>query len=156
MFLHPFRLAAVVVGACLVSAGANAQACSSSIPKGELIAEGTLMLSTNPTLRPLQYVDGNGQIKGMNVDLANEIGKRLCLKIDLVRMDFPAMIPALKSGRFDGRTTFECTATLPRGSWRRSRRNESSARRCSICSKTVAPGGGSTPATTTLPISPPA
>ena len=50
----------------------------------------------------------------------------------------------------------EWTATLPRGSRRRSRRIESSARSACICSKIVAPGGGSTPATTTLPTSPPA
>lgn len=63
------------------------------------------MLSTNPTLRPLQYIDTTGELKGMNVDLANEIAKRLCLKAELIRMDFPAMIPALKAGRFDGINT---------------------------------------------------
>lgn len=108
MIHHRFRLAvvaAVAAGACLASAGASAQACTPSIPKGELVSEGTLALSTNPTLRPLQYVDSTGQVKGMNVDLANALGQRLCLKIDLVRMDFPAMIPALKSGRFDGINT---------------------------------------------------
>src|SRR6476646_10792656 len=51
---------------------------------------------------------------------------------------------------------FEWTATLPRGSWSRSLRIESSARIASICSNTVSPGGGSTPSMTTLPISPPA
>ena len=79
--------------------------CTATIPKGELIAEGKLMLATNPTLRPLQYVDSSGELKGMNIDLANEIAKRLCLKAELVRMDFPAMIPALKAGRFDGINT---------------------------------------------------
>ncbi|HSV80276.1 MAG TPA: ABC transporter substrate-binding protein [Ramlibacter sp.] len=108
MFHHRFRLAvvaAVAAGAWLASTGASAQGCTPSIPKGELVSEGKLMLSTNPTLRPLQYVDSSGQLKGMNVDLANELGQRLCLKVDLVRMDFPAMIPALKSGRFDGINT---------------------------------------------------
>jgi len=108
VFHHRFRLAVVAVaaaGACLASTGASAQGCTPSIPKGELVSEGKLMLSTNPTLRPLQYVDSSGQLKGMNVDLANELGQRLCLKVDLVRMDFPAMIPALKSGRFDGINT---------------------------------------------------
>src|SRR5260221_731824 len=51
---------------------------------------------------------------------------------------------------------FACTATLPRGSRSRSRRRESSARSACICSKTVAPGGGRTPPTTTFPTSPPA
>src|SRR4051794_8082881 len=50
----------------------------------------------------------------------------------------------------------EWTATLPRGSRRSRRRIESSPRIACICSKTVAPGGGGTPATTTFPTSPPA
>lgn len=108
MFFNRLRsavaLLAIAGGAGALPLVAHAQ-CMPAIPKSELIAEGKLMLSTNPTLRPLQYVDSNGELKGMNVDLANEIGKRLCLKAELVRMDFPAMIPALKAGRFDGINT---------------------------------------------------
>lgn len=108
MFFNRLRsvaaLLAIAGGAGALPLVAHAQ-CMPAIPKSELIAEGKLMLSTNPTLRPLQYVDSNGELKGMNVDLANEIAKRLCLKAELVRMDFPAMIPALKAGRFDGINT---------------------------------------------------
>ncbi len=66
------------------------------------------------------------------------------------------MKPASQSARVAGTTRFACTATLPRGSRSNSRRRESSARSVCICSKTVLPGGGRTPPTTTLPISPPA
>jgi len=93
-------IAALAGSFCFTTA--SAQGCSPTLPKGELVSEGKLMLSTNPTLRPLQYVDSSGELKGMNIDLANELAKRLCLKADLVRMDFPAMVPALKAGRFDG------------------------------------------------------
>ena len=83
----------------------SAQTCTPTIPKTELISEGKIMLSTNPTLPPLQFVDASGELKGMNIDLAAELGKRLCLKAETVRMDFPAMIGALKSARFDGINT---------------------------------------------------
>ena len=66
------------------------------------------------------------------------------------------MKPAAQSARREGTTRFACTATLPRGSRRSSLRRESSARSACICSKTVSPGGGRMPPTTTLPISPPA
>ena len=66
------------------------------------------------------------------------------------------MKPASQSARVAGTTRLACTATLPRGSRRSSRRSESSARSASIWSKTVFPGGGKTPPTITLPISPPA
>ena len=98
-------LAIVALAGPLSGMGASAQTCTPSIPKSELISEGKIMLSTNPTLPPLQFVDASGELKGMNLDLAAELGKRLCLKVETIRMDFPAMIPALKSGRFDGINT---------------------------------------------------
>ena len=67
------------------------------------------------------------------------------------------MKPASQSGRVAGTTRFAWQATLPRGSRRRSFRSQSPSRSSvCICSKTVAPAGGSTPPTTTFPISPPA
>ena len=67
------------------------------------------------------------------------------------------MKPASQSGRVAGTTRFAWQATLPRGSRSSSRRSASPSRSSAcICSKTVAPGGGRTPPTTTLPISPPA
>ena len=67
------------------------------------------------------------------------------------------MKPASQSGRVAGTTRFAWHATLPRGSRRSSFRSPSPSRsRVCICSNTVAPAGGSTPPTTTLPISPPA
>ena len=94
-------LAAAMLAA-LATAPAGAQSCMPAIAKGELVTDGKLALSTNPTLRPLQYIDETGALKGMNIDLGNEIAKRLCLSVEFIRMDAQAMIAALKSGRFDG------------------------------------------------------
>ena len=98
-------LATAALAGPLSATLASAQACTPTIPKSELISEGRIMLSTNPTLPPLQFVDASGELKGMNLELAAELGKRLCLKPETVRMDFPAMIPALKAARFDGINT---------------------------------------------------
>ena len=97
-------LSLALLGA-LASPVANAQTCAPSIPKGDLVAEGKISLATNPTLRPLQYIDAKGALQGMNIELGNEIAKRLCLQVEYVRMDFPAMYAALKAGRFDGVNT---------------------------------------------------
>ncbi|NIF79430.1 transporter substrate-binding domain-containing protein [Paraburkholderia sp. Cy-641] len=85
-----------------VPAGAT---CVGSVPSNQLVAAGHLSMSTNPTLPPLQYVDAEGKLMGMNVELGESIGQRLCLQVDFVRMDFPAMIPALKAARIDGINT---------------------------------------------------
>lgn len=91
-----------VVAAAISSSAALAQDCVSPISKADLVAEGKLSFATNPTLPPLQYVDTDGNLKGMSAELGHEIGKRLCLKVDFVRMDLPAMFPALQAARFDG------------------------------------------------------
>jgi polar amino acid transport system substrate-binding protein len=85
----------------LCSAKAHA-ACSPAIGDENLIEPGKLQLSINPTNPPQQFVDKDGQLQGLNVELARELGKRLCLAVELVRMDFPAMIPAMTAGRIDG------------------------------------------------------
>jgi polar amino acid transport system substrate-binding protein len=87
------------------AAPALAQTCTSTIPAADLVTPGKVQLSINPTLPPLQSVNAQGQLQGYNVDLANEISKRICMPVELLRMDFPAMIPGLGAGRFDGINT---------------------------------------------------
>ncbi|HVY15195.1 MAG TPA: ABC transporter substrate-binding protein [Rhodopila sp.] len=79
-----------------------ARACSPKVGAADLVEAGKLQLSINPTLPPQQYVDEKGELQGLNVELGRAIGEKLCLKTEFVRMDFPAMVPALKAGRFDG------------------------------------------------------
>lgn len=78
------------------------QACNPKVPAASLVEPGRLQLAINPTLPPQQYVDERGELQGLNVELGRELGKRLCLATAFVRMDFPAMVPALRAGRFDG------------------------------------------------------
>jgi polar amino acid transport system substrate-binding protein len=80
---------------------ATAQDCKSKVPDSDLIKAGSLTMSTNPTLPPLQFVDSTGALKGMRIELGAEIAKRLCLKADYVKIEFDAMIPGLQGGRWD-------------------------------------------------------
>jgi len=80
---------------------ARAADCSPKVPAGDLIRPGTLVMSTNPTLPPLQYVDNSGTLKGMRIELGTDIAKRLCLVADYIQIDFDAMIPGLETGRWD-------------------------------------------------------
>jgi len=91
----------VAAALVLCSAAAHA-ACTPAIGDSDLIAPGKLQLSINPTNPPQQFVDKDGQLQGLNVELAHELGKRLCMPVELVRMDFPAMMPAMNAGRIDG------------------------------------------------------
>ena len=75
--------------------------CQSTLPAASLVRPGTLQLAITPTQPPQQFVDEKGELQGLNVELGRELGKRLCLPVEFVRMDFPAMVPALRGGRFD-------------------------------------------------------
>ncbi len=95
-------LRASAVATLVLSSVAAHAACTPAISDDNLIAPGKLQLSINPTNPPQQFVDKDGQLQGLNVELSQELSKRLCLHVDLIRMDFPAMIPAMNAGRIDG------------------------------------------------------
>jgi polar amino acid transport system substrate-binding protein len=83
------------------SAQAQSPACTPRVANSELVKPGTLVMSTNPTLPPLQFVNSQGQLQGMRIELGNEIARRLCLTPEYVRIEFSAMIPGLAARRWD-------------------------------------------------------
>ena len=66
-----------------------------------VINAGKLVMSINPTLPPLQYVDDKGALQGMRVELGNEIAKKLGLTPEYIRIEFAAMVPGLAAKRWD-------------------------------------------------------
>jgi len=91
-----------VVALGLIGASvAVAQDCKPKVSDSALISPGKLVMSTNPTLPPMQFVDSSGDLKGMRITLGNEVAKRLCLEPEYIRIEFSAMIPGLQAGRWD-------------------------------------------------------
>jgi polar amino acid transport system substrate-binding protein len=82
----------------LVPAGLRAQA---RLAPPDIVKAGTLVMSINPTLPPLQYVDDKGQLKGMRVELADACCKKLGLQPEYIRTEFATMIPGLAAKRWD-------------------------------------------------------
>jgi polar amino acid transport system substrate-binding protein len=78
--------------------GAKAQA---KVSPPNIIKAGTLIMSVNPTLPPLQYVNDKGELQGMRVELGNELAKVLGLTPEYVRIEFSAMVPGLAAKRWD-------------------------------------------------------
>ena len=98
-------ISAVLLPLCIAALPATAQTCKPAIADSDLVAAGKLQMSINPTLPPQQFVDEKGELQGLNVELMREIAKKLCIPLELIRMDFPPMIPAMQGGRFDGINT---------------------------------------------------
>ena len=88
--------------AALAARPVLAQSCTAALPAADLVEAGKLQMAINPTLPPQQFVDAQGELQGLNVDLMREVAKLLCLPMEFVRMDFPPMFPALAAARFDG------------------------------------------------------
>lgn len=94
-----------------VLTGAGAAALAATLPGAaraqaklappNIIKANTLVMSINPTLPPLQFVDDKGQLQGMRVELGNEIAKSLGLTPEYVRIEFSAMVPGLAAKRWD-------------------------------------------------------
>ena len=93
--------AGVAVAAAVAVAPVVAQDCRPRVPDAALTKPGTLVMSTNPTLPPMQFVNQKGELRGLRIELGTELAKRLCLKPEYVRIEFSAMIPGLQGGRWD-------------------------------------------------------
>jgi len=75
--------------------------CTPKLGHPPLARKGQLIAAINPTVAPIQYIDEDGNIVGLDVDLGNAIAERLCLKMDFQSTQFATMIPILKEGRID-------------------------------------------------------
>lgn len=64
-------------------------------------AQETLSVGSECTYFPFNYRDSDGVLKGYDIDVANEVAKRLNAKTDYVCMKFDGLLPALLAGKFD-------------------------------------------------------
>ncbi|MGE5180293.1 MAG: transporter substrate-binding domain-containing protein [Bacteroidota bacterium] len=63
--------------------------------------QGTLRFGTAAVTEPFAFVDGSGNVVGLDVELASYVAKKTNRKLEVVNMDFGALIPALIAGKVD-------------------------------------------------------
>lgn len=63
--------------------------------------ENVLIVGTNATYPPFEFIDDNGSVVGFDIDLANAIGKKLNKQIKVQEFAFDALILNLKKHRID-------------------------------------------------------
>lgn len=65
-------------------------------------AKGKLLIGSQLASPPLNFQsEEGGQIKGINIDIAEEVGERLGVKIEWQQFPFAGLIPAVQSGKVD-------------------------------------------------------
>lgn len=65
------------------------------------ITEGTLTMGTNATFPPYEYTDENGDIIGIDAEIAAAVAEELGLKLEIKDMEFDSLIPAVQAGSID-------------------------------------------------------
>ena len=69
-----------------------------SIPQG---SEGVLRFGTASVTEPFSFVDGSQRVVGFDIEIAARVAQRLNLKLEVVNLEFGALIPALIAGKVD-------------------------------------------------------
>jgi len=102
---RPYVACLLALSTIAISVLAHAQAAkypaSPVVTPPAVVRPGKLVVATNATLPPVQYIDEKGNLQGMRIELGNEIAKRLGLEINWVNIQFDAQIPGLQGGRWD-------------------------------------------------------
>ena len=63
-------------------------------------AAGSLKVGTETAFAPFDFIDA-GQHVGLNVDLFEEVGREMGVKIDWVALPWEGVLPGLEAGKFD-------------------------------------------------------
>lgn len=67
----------------------------------DIQARGAWRVGLDPSFPPFEFVDGNGQAAGLDVDLANAVGAALGIRTELVTLGFDELIDAVAHHRVD-------------------------------------------------------
>jgi len=70
-----------------------------------LLAAGVLTAATNATIPPYQFIDPQGKLQGLRIELGNEIACRMGLKMNWINVEFATHIPGLQGNRWDASVT---------------------------------------------------
>lgn len=101
------NLKKIALGLVALTSIVTLAACGSSSSKDTLSKikdKGTLTVALSPDYAPFEFQmlkDGKNEIVGSDVDLANEIGKALGVKVKIQAMDFNNVLASVTSGKAD-------------------------------------------------------
>lgn len=95
-------LAVVLLIACTSCGSKKEAASTSATPTLDAIKEkGKLVVMTNASFPPFEYIDGQGKVVGVDLDSAKKIADKIGVELEIIDMDFDLLIDALKNGKGD-------------------------------------------------------
>jgi len=116
-------VAALAISACSTSGGGSSAAASGGTGTGaspvagglldKVMKAGKLVVSTDPNYAPQSFLKPDGTYEGFDIDVANEIGKRLGVKVEFVTPGWDTITAGSWGGRWDI-SVGSMTITVPR------------------------------------------
>lgn len=67
----------------------------------EVLKKGKLVVATYPEFSPMTFKDDAGKNIGYDIDLINDIAKRMGVEVEIKEMTFPSLFPAVKEKEVD-------------------------------------------------------
>lgn len=74
--------------------------CPYESPADVYISNGKLVMATNAAFKPYEYYENN-EIVGIDPDIAQAVADKLGMELEIIDMDFDAIINAVQSGKAD-------------------------------------------------------
>lgn len=81
--------------------GVEEDADVAALVPNEFADAGSLSLVTDPTYAPMDFTDDDGNIIGLEPDLAVAAGKKMGLEVEFASADFNGILAGLESNRYD-------------------------------------------------------
>jgi polar amino acid transport system substrate-binding protein len=100
MNLKKLFLAALALGASTLTYASVDEAARAQLPD-DMKQKGVLVVAMPLDFEPFNYLDEKNEQVGLDVDMIRAVGDKLGLKVDIQRMGFASMIPAVSGGRVD-------------------------------------------------------
>lgn len=85
--------------AATVTAGQQNQSATPTLDK--IKKDGKLVIGTSPDYPPFESLDNQNNVIGFDIDIMNEVAKKLGVKLEVVQMNFDSLIAGLTSNKFD-------------------------------------------------------
>ena len=130
MNVRKTRIATVIAAGAIIGLASGCGGSSSGSPSGgatvapsssadsavvaqvpaAIKSKGTLTVAADASYAPNEFKDSNGNVVGMDADLANALASVMGLKAKVVNAGFDSIIPGLSAGRYDlGMSSFTDT-----------------------------------------------
>ena len=94
-------LLALVMVFSLAACGSSAKEASDTPTLDALKEKGKLVVMTNASFPPFEYIDGEGNVVGVDLDLAHKIADEVGVELEIIDMNFDLLIDSLKNHKGD-------------------------------------------------------